>query len=458
MPDHRDPHRGDDSASETGLGFRAGFATARRARAFGDERGLERQRRHERVDLGLARLERGELLAFEIAPRRQLDAERIDLPVAHHDLVVQMRSGRNAGRADERDHLALPHAHADAKPARITRQMPVRRLVRRGVADAHVAPVSAVPADELDDAVARRHHRRAGRRAEIDAAMHARIAEHRMAAPAVARGDARAVDRRLHQHALAAPALRREVVGGVVVARREAVELLALARERQRRVGDVAAFDHLPVGVGVVRVEQLELVARAHLALEVDVVGEDLDQADDHGVGNALRLGREIKAAVDRARRVIVLRGQNLTVLPALNVPSSCRAIVDVALDIRFERDREQRRHCWLFVGRPEGQRERLPGADARWLENISASSATAAAASSFDAPSSFRTSASVSPRSIWTSRISGPVSTTISGHGASCSCTLRLPFALHAEHRHPADAGEPGHQYDRDRARAGHP
>ena len=271
--DHRHPHHRDDSAKggrpleaqcRALVARSASGQNPRLHRLHGDRAlrhgaGLQRQRRDERVDLRFVPPERGQLLALEIAPRRQLHAERIDLVVAHQHLVVQMRSGRHAGRADEGDHLTLAHAHAAFEAARVTRKVSVRGLVGRAVPDADIFSVPAVPADELDDAVARRHHRRSGGRAEIDAAMHARVAEHRMTAPAEGRRDARAVDRRFHQHALTAPPFGREVVGRPVVASGEAVELFALARERERGIGDVAAFDLRPVAVVVAGIDELEL-------------------------------------------------------------------------------------------------------------------------------------------------------------------------------------------------------
>ena len=120
---------------------------------------------------------------------------------AAQHFVVQVRAGGAARGADIADHLALAHARAGAHAARKARHVRVRRLIAVGVADADVVAERAGAARAHDRAVARRQDRRAGRRGEVGAAMHARIAEDRVAAHAEARRKTRAVDRRLHQEA-----------------------------------------------------------------------------------------------------------------------------------------------------------------------------------------------------------------------------------------------------------------
>src|SRR4051794_12677079 len=76
-------------------------------------------RRHPRLRAGLAAhhpfdavafaLKASEDRAFEHAAARQADAHRIDKAAVDDDLVVHVRAGREAGRADEADHLALAH-------------------------------------------------------------------------------------------------------------------------------------------------------------------------------------------------------------------------------------------------------------------------------------------------------------------------------------------------------------
>ena len=74
--------------------------------------------------------------AVEHAAARQLDAHRIDEAAVDQDLVVHVRAGREAGRADIADHLALAHARAGLRRARERRHVAVGGLVAVGVLDA----------------------------------------------------------------------------------------------------------------------------------------------------------------------------------------------------------------------------------------------------------------------------------------------------------------------------------
>ena len=74
--------------------------------------------------------------AFQLAPARQLDAHRIDEAAVDADLVMHVRAGRQAGRADEADHLALAHVLAFVDAAREGAHVAIGGLVAVGVADA----------------------------------------------------------------------------------------------------------------------------------------------------------------------------------------------------------------------------------------------------------------------------------------------------------------------------------
>ena len=105
-------------------------------------------------------------------------------------------------------------------------EMPVGGRIAVLVIDQHEIAVAAEAAFLLHHAGAGRHHRRSDGHAEIDALVHAAVAEDRVEAHAEAGGDARAVHRRLHQHALGALAVRVEIV------RRFAVRLVAIECDR----------------------------------------------------------------------------------------------------------------------------------------------------------------------------------------------------------------------------------
>ena len=157
--------------------------------------------------------------------------------------------------------------------------MAVDRLVAIGVGnDDHVA-VAGVAAGLLDHAVAGGKDRRAARRGEVDAGMHARVFEDRVAAHAEAGAEHAGGHRLPHQELLRALALVVIEVDDAVVGGAEAVEALADAVERER------GEQHLRLGrIGAVlgqRVEDLERVAGADARLEVDVIGEDADELVD---------------------------------------------------------------------------------------------------------------------------------------------------------------------------------
>ena len=122
----------------------------------------------------------------------------------------------------------------------------------------------------------------------------------------------RPVDRRPHQLPLTRPTLRREVVGGQIVGSGEAIERLLRPPERQLSVLDSAASDRLPGIVDIGRIKEVELVAGFHFALEVHVVGIDVDERNDDSFRHAGGLRRRIKRPVDRAARMRLDRGELL--------------------------------------------------------------------------------------------------------------------------------------------------
>ena len=152
------------------------LALLRRAGSSGDDA----------VDSVALLVEAGDQRAFEYAATRQLDAQRIDEAAVHQDLVVHMRAGREAGRADIADHLALPYARARLCRACERRHVAVGGLVAIGVLDLDVFAVARFPADLLDGAVAGGVDRCAERRGPVDAGVHLEVAEQWMIAGAEA--------------------------------------------------------------------------------------------------------------------------------------------------------------------------------------------------------------------------------------------------------------------------------
>ena len=54
-------------------------------------------------------LEARRVPAADLRAHGELLRQRVDLPAAAMELVVQVRARRHAGRADEADHLSLAH-------------------------------------------------------------------------------------------------------------------------------------------------------------------------------------------------------------------------------------------------------------------------------------------------------------------------------------------------------------
>ena len=195
---------------------------------------------------------------------------------------MDVGAGRLSGRADEADHLALPHPLAGLHPLGKGRHVSVGGLVAVVVLQLDVFAVAAFHAGDFDDAVAGSENRRAVGRGPVDAGVHLDVAEDGMAAAAEARSHDRVVDRLAYQELLRALAGLVVVIDHRVVGGLETIIFLGLAADRERGeqhlvlFGDGGAF----VFTGEKHVEG---VARLHLALEVDVVGVDAHHVLDDG-------------------------------------------------------------------------------------------------------------------------------------------------------------------------------
>src|SRR5262245_31423343 len=112
---------------------RASLASRRRARSGAPPRRAllfcgrslrdARRRRSRRaikntVDAGALALEIVEDRSIQLAAARKFDAHRIDEAAVDQHLVMQMRAGRQPGRADIADHLTLANLDAGLDAAR----------------------------------------------------------------------------------------------------------------------------------------------------------------------------------------------------------------------------------------------------------------------------------------------------------------------------------------------------
>src|SRR5262249_8504485 len=172
----------------------------------------------------------------ERAAARQFDADGVDEAAVDEDFVVDVRAGRLAGRADEADHLALPHLLAGLHALGEGRHVAIGGLVAVVVLDADILAVAARRPGLLDHALAGGEDRRTVGGRPVDTGVHPHITQDRMAAAAEARAHDRVVDGLAHQELLRALAGLVIVVDHAVIGGLEAIIFLGLAADGQRRV------------------------------------------------------------------------------------------------------------------------------------------------------------------------------------------------------------------------------
>src|SRR3990172_7043712 len=117
----------------------------------------------------------------------QLRTDRINGGAVDANLKVHVRSGRKACAADAADHLPLAHARAGTRQDR--GEVRVQRGESVTMVDDDDLAVAAEPSCVEHGAVPGRDHRRAARRGDVYAAMHAPDAEDGMVAHAVSGGE-----------------------------------------------------------------------------------------------------------------------------------------------------------------------------------------------------------------------------------------------------------------------------
>ena len=184
--------------------------------------------------------------------------------------------------------------------------MAVGGLIAVGVLDADILAVAAFGAGLLDHAVAGCEDRGAVAGGPVDARMHLHVAQDRVAAAAEARAHDGVVDGFSDQELLRALAGLVVVVDDAVVGALVAVVFLGLAADRERGEQHLVLFArrHALVLAGV---EHVEGIPGLHLALEIDVVGVDLDHVLDDGHRHLVAHRRLVDALVEPHAGAVVI-------------------------------------------------------------------------------------------------------------------------------------------------------
>src|SRR5580700_2088990 len=137
---------------KAGAGCRSNHNSSRSRAKLSRLRDPSGPMRQHRVELLARFLEHGERCSFKHAPARQFDRHRVHEAIVDQDLEMDVGAGRQAGRADEADDLALADAAADIEPAGEGGHVAVSGLVAVRMADADIFAVAAFDADLVDGA------------------------------------------------------------------------------------------------------------------------------------------------------------------------------------------------------------------------------------------------------------------------------------------------------------------
>src|ERR1043165_6695755 len=211
--------------------------------------------------------------------RAVADADEVPLAAVVGGAEDEMRAGGEPGHADVADHVALHDLLAGTDALGETREVEVRRLDARAVADADEVPLAAFVVRLEDNTVRRGHDGRAGGRAVVDAVVRSEGLQDRMkAALREVRRDAGELQRRAEE-LLAQRAAVARVVAGAAVRRFLAVGLVSLAAVREAR-GDDGAVAEEAAAAEALADDEAERVA-ATQGEEVDVPLEDVDELLD---------------------------------------------------------------------------------------------------------------------------------------------------------------------------------
>ena len=228
------PKTGRTIASEA-ASCRASAAARRRwAGGVGGACGL--LHRDSSILLALA-LELGQHAALEFAAARQrIPSDRRS--AVDHDFVVEVRAGREAGRAEIADHLALAHPPPATMP--LAKLDCANRWSRsRWRAGSRCACHSLIPSGLDHRAVAGGQDRRADAVGPVDAGMHLRVAEHRMAARCRSPSAARHRRSACASGTSSASGRPRRNTRSLPSSGPEAIDMPGLAADRSARIEDL---------------------------------------------------------------------------------------------------------------------------------------------------------------------------------------------------------------------------
>src|SRR5665213_25404 len=218
---------------------------------------------------------------------------RVDSDAGAPDFVMQVRSRRLAGLADEPDHLALADGETWANAVGVGRKVGIASLQPARVPDAQPGAVAAPDPGFDHHAVARRQHRRADRSGEVDALMHAAVAEDGMQPHPEDRTDPRALDRRAQQRVCRRRARGIEELGAAVVI--ESVEPADPVPAAEFGVQQGAGVHRFTGSRPSPPEDEAEAVAGGQIAGEIQPPGEKSRDLFDQGRIGAGALGRIVE-------------------------------------------------------------------------------------------------------------------------------------------------------------------
>ena len=121
-------------------------------------------------------------LFTELDAGRHFHRQRIHLPAVGQNFIMQMGAGRPAGAADITDYLSLAYTGAEGHLAFEPAHMSIGGVKAAGMPNADILAVAALAAAIGDYAVTRCIDRRTRGCGKVDAAMHFRVTENRVAA------------------------------------------------------------------------------------------------------------------------------------------------------------------------------------------------------------------------------------------------------------------------------------
>src|SRR5687768_6197463 len=195
---------------------------------------------------------------------------RIAVHTVDEHLEVEVRRGRETGRADVGDGLRDGHARAAPNALREAAEVAVTRDEAVAMANLQHVAVSAFATGEEHDPIPDRAHGRARRRGVVDALVATHRAENRVTTHAEAARDSAECHRRAEKRGAQRTTRLVEVVAADTRAR-ITNRLHRLAREHEAR-GENLAHSHRSTGADGPLEEHAELIPLAKLAAHVHAI------------------------------------------------------------------------------------------------------------------------------------------------------------------------------------------